>query len=383
MPPRVASISDYRELARRRLPRMLFEYVDGGSYDEVTLRANVQDLQAIRLRQRVMRDVSATSLATHWFGRDWSLPVALGPVGFAGAFARRGELQAARAAGAAGVPFTLSTVGICSVEEVAAALPGAFWFQLYVIRDRGFLSGLLERVAAARPAALVLTADLPVAGARYRDVRSGMHAPGAVGTLSRLWQAALRPRWSWDVALRGRPLAFANLEGAVRDAKHVDELLPWLFRNMDPSVTWQDLDWIRERWSGPLVVKGILDPEDAAAALAAGADAVVVSNHGGRQLDGVSSSIRALPAIVERVAGRIPVFVDGGIRSGIDVLRALALGANGCLLGRAWAYALAADGERGVRHALAVIREELRVAMALTGLTRVQDAGAHLLHREP
>jgi L-lactate dehydrogenase (cytochrome) len=375
-----ASISDFRELARRRLPPLLFHYLDGGSYDEITLRRNVSELQAITLRQRVMRDVSRVSLETEWFGQKVTMPVGLGPVGFAGMFARRGETQAARAAEKAGVPFCLSTLGICDVMETASASGAPIWFQFYMIKDRGFMATLLERVAAQRCSTLIFTADLPVAGARYRDYRSGMSGPpGLAAGLSRLWQGLTHPAWLWDVHVRGRPHSFGNLVEAVKDAKGFGQFAAWVAANFDPTLTWKDLAWVRSHWRGPIVLKGVLDAEDARAALDAGVDGIVVSNHGGRQLDGALSSVAALPRVVEAVAGRATVLMDGGVRSGLDVLRALALGARGVLLGRAWAYALGAQGERGVTRALEIIRAELGVAMALTGCVDVQKADRSLL----
>ncbi|HYD88438.1 MAG TPA: L-lactate dehydrogenase [Vitreimonas sp.] len=376
----VASISDFRELARRRLPRMFFDYIDGGSYDEITLRRNVSDMQSVALRQRVMRDVSKLSLATELFGRGYSMPVGLGPVGFAGMFARRGETQAARAAARAGVPFCLSTLGICGVDEVAAASSAPIWFQLYMIKDRGVMSELLARAARLECAALVFTLDLPVAGARYRDYRAGMSAPpGVAASVRRAWQGLTHPAWLWDVYVGGGPHAFGNLAGAVKDAKGFGRLAAWVAANFDATLTWADLGWVRERWKGPIIVKGILDAEDAREAVASGVDGLVVSNHGGRQLDGASSSIAALPRVADIVAGRATVLMDGGVRSGLDVLRALASGAQACLLGRAWAYALAAQGEAGVARALEIIRAELAVAMALTGCTDVRAASRDLL----
>lgn len=378
----VATAADFRAVARRRLPHMLFEYLDGGSYDEVTLAANVADLRAVQLRQRVLRNVEAPDLGTTLLGQQLAFPLVLGPVGFAGLFARRGEAQAARAAAAAGLRFCLSTVGICPVEEVVAAAPTRPWYQLYMIRDRGFMDSLLDRVAAAGVETLLFTVDLPVGGARYRDIRSGMNRPGGLGWIGRIAQAAARPRWAYDVGLAGRPLRFANLDGAVSGATSLDELLPWIVRNMDPTVTWDDFARIRARWKGQVLIKGILDPDDAERALETGADAIIVSNHGGRQLDGASSTIRVLPAIAETVGGRVPLLVDGGIRSGIDILRCLASGADACLIGRAWAYALAAGGERAVLHMLQTMRAELSVAMALTGCTSIAEASDTLLDRQ-
>jgi L-lactate dehydrogenase (cytochrome) len=375
-----ASVKDFRALARRRLPLLMFDYLDGGAYGELTLRKNVEDLEALALRQLVMRDVSQLSMKTEWFGQQTTMPVALGPVGFAGMFARRGAVQAARAAQAAGVPFCLSTVSICSLEEVVAKTGQPIWQQLYMIKDRGFMAAFLERITAQRTPVLVMTVDLPVVGARYRDVHSGMSAPpGLKSTLQRAWQGLTHRDWLFDVQLSGQPLIFGNLKDAVKDARGVGQFSQWVQQNFDAGVTWKDLDFVRRHWKGPLVIKGLLDPADAREALANGADGIIVSNHGGRQLDGALSSVKAMPAIVDAIGGKVPLFMDGGVRSGLDVLRCLALGAQGVFLGRAWAYALAADGERGVKRALDIIRAELRVAMALTGCTDVRRAGPDLL----
>ncbi len=368
-----ASVRDYRELARRRLPRQLFDYVDGGAYEETTLAANCRDLQEVALRQRVLRDVSARSLSTTALGDDLSLPVVLAPVGLAGMLARRAEVQAARAAAAFGVPFCESTVSICGIEEVAAASPRPPWFQLYVMRDRGYAEDLMARAAAAGCGVLVLTVDLAVVGARYRDVRNGISGPlPRSKQLRRGLDLGLHPAWVRDVALGGRPLTFGNLEKAVPGGATPVDYKQWVDGQFDPSVTWDDLAWVREHWLGKLVLKGILDPDDAREAVAQGADAVVVSNHGGRQLDGVPSTIRALPAVAEVVGDRAEVLVDGGIRSGLDVAKALSLGARACLVGRAWAWAVAARGGRGVTHMLEIMRGELEVAMGLTGVTDVR-----------
>jgi L-lactate dehydrogenase (cytochrome) len=376
----LASVMDFRELARQRLPPLLFHYIDGGSYAEVTLARNLEDMRAVALRQRVMRDVSNISMKTTWLGQDFSMPVGLGPVGFTGMFARRGETQAARAAAKANVPFCLSTVSICDVRETAAASPAPIWYQLYMIKDRGFMAALLERAQAAGCTALVFTVDLPIGGVRYRDQRTGMSVrPSLYNSLRRVWQGLTHPAWLWDVQVRGRPHIFGNLAGAVKDAKGVGDFADWVARNFDASLTWKDIEWIRARWNGPILIKGVLDADDAKSALQAGLDGVVVSNHGGRQLDGARSTIAALPEIVDAVEGRALVLMDGGVRSGLDVLRALALGADGCLLGRAWAYALSAQGERGVAHMLDIIRAELHVAMMLTGCTDVRQAGRELL----
>ena len=376
MAGQAASVGDYRALAKARLPHFLFEYLDGGSYDEVTLRRNVEDLQSVALKQRVLRDVSSIDLATELFGKSWELPVGLGPVGLSGLYARRGECQAARAAAAARVPFTLSTLGACSIEEVAKAAP--LWFQLYIVKDRGFVSDMIARAKDAGCGALLLTVDLPVAGSRYRDFRAGisgsMRGPGA-----RAWQVMRRPDWAWDVAVRGRPMTMGNLEKLLGSNAVLADLMGWVGRNFDASVTWKDVEWVRSQWDGPLVIKGILDPEDAREAMQSGVNGIVVSNHGGRQLDGALSSARALPAIADAVAGRAAVLVDGGVRSGLDVVRMLALGADFVLLGRAWAFALAARGEAGVAHVLALIEAEMRVAMALTGCTSISQIGREIL----
>ena len=365
-----ADVGDFRKQARRRLPRFLFDYVDGGSWSEQTLEANLTDLRRVRLRQRVMRDVSRIDLSTNLFGRDHAMPVALGPVGLAGMYARRGEVQAARAAAAAGIPFTLSTLSVCAVEEVALASPAPIWFQLYMIRDRGFLVDLLARVRAAGCGILVLTVDLPVAAVRLRDVRSGLSARrDLAGRIRRLLDLVGHPRWALDVGLRGRPHACGNVEPVMPRGSNLSHYWSWISANFDPGVTWRDVDFIRQHWQGPLVVKGVLEPGDAEEAVRTGADGIVVSNHGGRQLDGAPSSISALPAIAAAVAGRAAVMMDGGVRSGTDVLKALGAGADAVLLGRAWAYALAADGERGVARMLELIRGELAMAMAMTGVT--------------
>lgn len=374
-------VTDLREAARRRLPRLLFDYIDGGAYAEVTIRRNAADLDALALRQRVMVDVSTLSTRTSLFGQELSMPVTLAPVGFSGMYARRGEVQAARAAHAAGVPFCLSTLSICGLEEVSRDGGAPVWYQLYMVRDRGFCAEMLQRAQAAASPVLLLTVDLPIAGARYRDLRSGMSGPtGWRGQWMRAWQGLTHPSWLWDVQLRGGPHGFGNLPPEVA-AGGVGGFAAWIKSNLDASVTWKDVAWVRERWNGPIVIKGLLDREDARAALDAGVDGIVVSNHGGRQLDGVPSSISALPAIAEEVGGRIPVLMDGGIRSGLDVLRALASGADACLVGKAWAYALGADGQAGVAEMLATLRAELEVAMTLTGCTDVRQADRELLAR--
>ncbi|MBP9235634.1 MAG: FMN-dependent L-lactate dehydrogenase LldD [Hyphomonadaceae bacterium] len=379
---KAAAARDYREMARRRLPHFLFEYIDGGSYDETTLAANREDLVRIALRQRVLRDVSKIDLSTTLFGQRMNMPVALAPIGLAGLTARRGEVQAARAAEAAGVPFTLSTVSACDLAEVTRGVKQPFWFQLYMIRDRGFMRELLVKAREAKCSALMFTVDMPVPGSRYRDYRSGLAgASGALGDMRRTFQAMQRPSWAWDVGLNGRPHHLGNVAPVLKGKTGLEDFFRWMRENFDPTITWKDLDFIRAEWTGPLIIKGILDAEDAREAVRLGADGVVVSNHGGRQLDGVPSTARALPAIADAVGDGLTVLADGGVRSGLDVVRMLALGAKGVLLGRAWAYALAGRGQTGVSHVLRLIEAEMRVAMALTGVTRVSDINVDVLVR--
>lgn len=376
---KAASVSDYRELARRRLPKMFFEYIDGGSYAEVTLGRNVADLEAIALRQRVMRDMTNLDMSVELFGQKLSMPVGLAPVGMAGMYGRRGEVQASAAAAKAGVPFCLSTVGVCSVEEVAQA-GTAPWFQLYMLKDRGYMRALLERAKAAGCPVLVFTVDLPVPGSRYRDVRSGFTgATQVAGALNTAWQGLTHPQWLWDVWLHGRPHSLGSVAGAIPQGRSVTDFLSWIARNFDRSVTWKDLDFVREVWDGPIVIKGILDPDDARDAVRAGAQGVVVSNHGGRQLDGVRSSISALPAVADAVGGDLDILMDGGVRSGLDVLKALSLGAKACLVGRPWAYALGSGGEPMVSKMLGTLKSELAVAMTLTGCNVAREANKTLL----
>ena len=373
----IASTLDFQRAAKARLPRFLFDYADGGAYAEQTLRRNTADLGDIALRQRVLQDVATIDLTTTLFGREMPLPVALAPIGIGGMYRRRGETQAARAANARGLPFTLSTVGLCGINEVRRATDGPLWFQLYVLRDRGFMRDLIANAKAAGAEALVFTVDMPVPGARYRDAHSGMsgqHAP-----LRRLLQAMGRPGWAWDVGLRGRPHRLGNLEPVLGKASGMNDYMGWLGANFDPSIQWRDLDWIRAAWDGPLIIKGILDPDDARAAADVGADGIVVSNHGGRQLDGVLSTARALPPIADAVGDRLTVLADSGVRSGLDVVRMLALGAHGVLLGRAWLYALAARGEAGVAQLLDLIEKEMRVAMTLTGVNTIAKIDRSIL----
>jgi L-lactate dehydrogenase (cytochrome) len=369
-----ASVTDYRALAKARLPHFLFEYIDGGSYDEVTLARNVEDLRAIALKQRVLRDASAIDLSTTLFGKQCAMPVGLGPVGLSGLYARRGEVQAARAAADAGVPFALSTVSACALSEVAASghVP---WYQLYFVKDRGFVADMIGRAEAAGCEALILTVDLPTPGSRYRDARA------AGSGLRRTLELLSRPRWLWDVGLNGRPHSLGNLEPIVGKGVPLADFQAWIHHNFDASVTWKDVAWVRGLWDRPLIIKGILDPDDAREAAAKGVDALVVSNHGGRQLDGVMSSARALPSVAEAVGGKVRVLADGGIRSGLDVVRMLALGADFVLLGRAWAYALAGNGGAGVAHILKLIEAEMRVAMALTGCTSIAEIDDGVIDR--
>lgn len=375
-----ASTLDYRELARRRLPRFLFDYIDGGSYGEVTLKRNVDDLAAVALRQRVLRDVADIDLSTRLFGQHWAMPVALAPVGLAGMNARRGECQAVRAANQADIPFTLSTVSNCALPEVAAAASKPFWFQLYMMRDRGFMRDLLQQAAAMNCSTLVFTVDMAVPGSRYRDYHNGLAgAPGFIGSAKRFSQAARRPDWAWDVGIMGSPHTLGNVTPVMRGKTGLEDFFAWMRSNFDPSIHWRDLDFIRSEWNGPLILKGILDPDDALEAAKLGADGIVVSNHGGRQLDGVLSTARALPPIAKAIGDQLTVLVDGGIRSGLDVVRMLALGAKGVMLGRAWAYALGAKGGAGVTHILQLIEAEMRVVMALTGTTKISEINQDIL----
>ncbi len=376
----ISAATDYRAAAQRRLPPFLFHYLDGGAYAEHTMRRNVSDLADIALRQRVLRDMSQLSLETQVLGETLAMPVALGPVGLTGMYARRGEVQAAQAAAAKGIPFTLSTVSVCPIEEVAPAINRPMWFQLYVLKDRGFMKNALERAKAAGVTTLVFTVDMPVPGARYRDAHSGMSGPNAA--LRRVLQAMTHPFWALDVGVLGKPHDLGNISAYRGNPTGLADYIGWLGENFDPSISWQDLQWIRDFWDGPMLIKGILDPEDAKDAVRFGADGIVVSNHGGRQLDGVLSSARALPAIADAVKGQLTILADSGIRSGLDVVRMLALGADSVLLGRAYIYALAAAGGAGVSNLLELIEKEMRVAMVLTGAKSIRDISAESLVRE-
>ena len=376
----ISSSADYRAAAQQFLPPFLFHYIDGGAYAEQTLRRNVDDFAAVALRQRVLKDMSQLDTSIELFGEKLSIPVALSPVGLTGMYRRRGEVQAARAADRHGIPFTMSSVSVCPIEEVAPKIQRPMWFQLYVLKDRGFMQNALERAQAAGCTTLVFTVDMPVPGARYRDAHSGMSGPNA--PLRRYWQAMTHPRWAVDVGLLGRPHDLGNISAYRGSPTGLQDYMGYLSANFDPSISWKDLEWIRAFWKGPMVIKGILDPEDAKDAVRFGADGIIVSNHGGRQLDGVLSSARALPAIADAVKGQIKILADSGIRNGLDVVRAIALGADCAMIGRAYIYALAAAGEAGVKHLLELLEKEMRVAMTLTSVAKVTDISADLLARE-
>ncbi len=364
-------IEDLRQTARRKVPRAFFEYADGGSYAEQTLRANRADLDRITLRQRILVDVAERSLNGTILGRPAALPLALAPVGLCGMQHGDGEILACRAAHAASIPFTLSTMSICSIEDVASAVDQPFWFQLYVMKDRGFIRSLIERASAAKCSALVLTVDLQVLGQRHRDIKNGMTVPPEL-RLQNFIDIATKPAWALSV-LRGKRKTFGNIAGHLKGMDDVNSLAQWISGQFDPALSWKDVEWIAGLWNGKLILKGILDVEDARIAAKTGAAALVVSNHGGRQLDGAPSSISMLPKIVDALGSDIEIMFDGGIRSGQDVFRALALGARACLSGRAYIYGLGAGGEAGVARAIEIIRNELDVTMALTGVKNVSE----------
>ncbi|MET0670278.1 MAG: alpha-hydroxy acid oxidase [Xanthobacteraceae bacterium] len=364
-------IEDLRQQARRKVPRAFFDYAEAGSYSQETLRANRQDLERIKLRQRVLVDVAQRDLTTTIIGEKVSLPLALAPIGLCGMQHGDGEILACRAAQAAGIPFTLSTMSICSIEDVAQAVGKPFWFQLYVMKDRGFIKALIERAAAAKCSALVLTVDLQVLGQRHCDVRNGMTVPPEI-KLANLIDIATKPAWALSI-LKGKRKTFGNLAGHVRGMENVKSLAQWTASQFDPTLNWKDVEWVKSVWPGKLILKGILDVEDARTAAKTGAAALIVSNHGGRQLDGAPSSISALPKIADAVGGDIEVMFDGGIRTGQDVLRALALGARSCMVGRSYIYGLGAGGEAGVAKAIEFLGKELDVSMALTGVNSVKD----------
>ncbi|MFM2586979.1 FMN-dependent L-lactate dehydrogenase LldD [Vibrio sp. TBV020] len=363
--------TDYRAAAKSKLPPFLFHYIDGGSYGEHTLRKNTEDLADIALKQRVLNNMEDLNLETEIFGEKLSMPIALAPVGLTGMYARRGEVQAAKAAENKGIPFTMSTVSVCPIEEVAPAIERPMWFQLYVLKDRGFMKNVLERAKAAGVTTLVFTVDMPVPGARYRDMHSGMSGPNAAAR--RVFQAMRHPSWAFDVGLFGKPHDLGNISTYRGEPTKLEDYIGWLGDNFDPSISWKDLEWIRDFWDGPMVIKGILDEQDAKDAVSFGADGIVVSNHGGRQLDGVLSTAKALPSIADAVKGDLKIFVDSGIRTGLDVVRMLALGADCTLLGRSFIYALAAQGQAGVENLLDLYEKEMRVAMTLTGAKSIND----------
>ncbi|BCH56469.1 FMN-dependent L-lactate dehydrogenase LldD [Agrobacterium vitis] len=375
----ISSSTDYREAARRRLPPFLFHYIDGGAYSEHTMRRNIDDLTDLALRQRVLKSVGTVDISTTLFDEELAMPVILAPVGLTGMYARRGEVQAARAAEKKGIPLTLSTVSVCPIEEVQAAINRPIWFQLYVLRDRGFMKNALERAWAAGIRKLVFTVDMPVPGARYRDAHSGMSGPNA--SVRRIIQAVMHPTWAVDVGLLGKPHDLGNVSAYRQQKTNLADYVGWLGENFDPSIGWKDLEWIRDFWKGPMIIKGILDPEDAKDAVRFGADGIIVSNHGGRQLDGVLSSARALPAIAAAVKGDLTILADSGIRSGLDVVRMIAQGADGVLIGRAFVYALAAAGQAGVENLLDLFAKEMRVAMTLTGARSIAEISADSLVR--
>ena len=371
----ITCIEDLRELARRKVPRAFFDYTEAGSYSQETLRANRADIERIKLRQRVMVDVSSRDTSTTMLGETVSLPLALGPVAMAGLQHGNGEILACRAAQAAGIPFTMSTLSICSIEDVAAAVDKPFWFQLYVMKDRGFVRSLIERAAAAKCSALVLTVDLQVLGQRHVDIKNGLSVPPAL-KIKNLINMATKPGWVFSV-LTGKRRSFGNLDGHVKGMRGVQSLAQWVGSQFDDALNWKDVEWIRNIWPGKLIIKGILDVEDAKLAAKTGATALVVSNHGGRQLDGAASSISMLPIIADAVGSEIEVMFDGGIRTGQDLLRALALGASSCFTGRAYIFGLGAGGEAGVAKAIDLIRNELDVSMALTGIKSVTEIDRH------
>jgi len=373
----ISASTDYRKAAKAKLPPFLFHYIDGGSYKEHTLNRNVQDLSDVALRQRVLKDMSDLDLSAELFGEKLDLPLILAPVGLTGMYARRGEVQAAKAAENKGIPFTMSTVSVCPIEEVTPNIDRAMWFQLYVLKDRGFMKNALERAKASGVKTLVFTVDMPVPGARYRDMHSGMSGPFAAS--KRILQAMTHPRWAMDVGLMGKPHDLGNISAYRNEKTSLTDYIGWLGNNFDPSISWKDLEWIRDFWDGPMIIKGILDEEDAKDAVRFGADGIVVSNHGGRQLDGVLSSVKALPKIADAVKGDIKILVDSGIRNGLDVVRMLALGADSAMLGRSYIYALATNGQKGVEHLLDLYEKEMRVAMTLTGAKSINDLGPQSL----
>jgi len=375
--PVITCIEDLRRLAQRRVPRMFYEYADSGAWTETTYRENESDFTRIKFRQRVAVDIDQRSVASTMIGQPVSMPVALAPTGLTGMQHADGEILAARAAAKAGVPFTLSTMSICSIEDVAENSSAPFWFQLYVMRDRDFIHRLIDRARVAGCSALVLTLDLQVMGQRHKDIRNGLTAPPRM-TLANVANLMTRPRWCLNM-LRTQRRTFRNIAGHIEGLDDLRALSSWTNQQFDPTLCWDDVKWIRDRWGGKLILKGILDAEDVEPAIATGADAIIVSNHGGRQLDGALSSIRALPAIVDAVAGRTEVHLDGGIRSGQDALKAIALGARGVYIGRAFLYGLGAMGEAGVALALEILRKELDITMGFCGVRDIEKVDRNIL----
>jgi L-lactate dehydrogenase (cytochrome) len=373
----ITCIEDLRQLHKQRVPKAFFDYADRGSYTESTLRANSEDLQQIKFRQRILVDISKRDLSTNILGEPAAMPLILAPVGLLGMQHGDGEIHACRAAQAAGIPFTQSTMSICSIEDIAAAVDKPFWFQLYFMKDRGFMKSLLERAIAAKCSALVLTVDLQLIGQRHQDIKNGMTVPPE-WSLSKLIDFATKPAWVAGV-LRGKRRTFGNLAGHLKVAEDITKLSEWTNSQFDTTLTWKEIDWIRNIWPGKLVLKGILDIEDAELAAKTGAQAIVVSNHGGRQLDGAPSSIEVLPEIVDAIGDKMEIMFDGGIRSGQDVMRALALGAKSCMIGRAYAYGLGAGGQAGVAKAIEIIQKELLTTMGLCGVNRIDEIDDHLI----
>lgn len=366
----ISSPTDYRQASKKKLPKFLFDYIDGGAGTESTLSRNTLDFQSLRLRQRVLSGAKDLQLKAHLLGKEYALPIGLSPVGLTGMYARRGEVQVAKAAQNLNIPMTLSTVSVCPIEEVADKVTQPIWFQLYILKDRGFMKSVLQRALDAGVTTLVFTVDMPLPGPRYRDVHSGMsgrHAP-----IRRVLQATLNPKWAFNVGLMGRPHDLGNISTYLGKPTKLSDYIGWLGNNFDPNVNWRDLEWIREFWPGNLLIKGILDADDVEDSLSLGADGLIVSNHGGRQLDGAPSTIQALPAIVEKVASRCPVIVDSGIRSGLDVVRALCLGADFTMIGRSYIYALSAGGQSAVENLLGIYESEIKTAMTMMGVKSLE-----------